>query len=57
MAVPSWEVGAWYCAPVLTNQEVFWPGGVAVAYVIVADDAAAADVPRDKLWPKQLWPM
>jgi len=28
MAVPSREVGARYCAPVLTNQEVFLPGGV-----------------------------
>ena len=28
MAVPSWEVSAQYCAPVLTKHEVFWPGGV-----------------------------
>ena len=28
MAVPSWEVGAQYCTPVLTKPEVFWPGGV-----------------------------
>ena len=28
MAVPSREVGAWYCAPVLTIGEVFLPGGV-----------------------------
>ena len=28
MAVPSREVGARYCAPVLTKQEVFWPEGV-----------------------------
>ena len=30
MAVPSQEVGAQYCTPVLTNPEVFWPGGVTV---------------------------
>ena len=28
MAVPSREVGARYCAPVLTMHEVLWPGGV-----------------------------
>ena len=28
MAVPSREVGARYCTPVLTNPEVFLPGGV-----------------------------
>ena len=28
MAVPSWGVGARYCAPVLTNPQVFLPGGV-----------------------------
>ena len=28
MAVPSREVGVRYCAPVLTNPEVFLPGGV-----------------------------
>ena len=32
MAVPSREVGARYCAPVLTNQEVFWPGGVSAQF-------------------------
>ena len=33
MAVPSREVGARYCAPVLTKQEVFWPGGVSLSVV------------------------
>ena len=29
MAVPSREVSARYCTPVLTKHEVLWPGGVA----------------------------
>ena len=37
MAVPSREVGAQYCAPILTMQEVLWPGGVHTKGVMLTE--------------------